>query len=203
LEPLFCVKAKMHHTHLVLDETYVPNTDKEKAVFQEMQIFMYAIMEEHLNMDKGKSLVSNYEVDNYAQSIYRELRKHGTSSTAAWLAGDTLMKYIINARYPGEWRGTSFGFVLHWQEQLAKHFTNMTKCHYRVRQHDVGDMEHALVDHGANGGICGTDMLVLEESERFVNVVGLAGHKVSQLQIVTAQASRGDNCHSPSDGFAW
>jgi hypothetical protein len=23
-------------------------------------------------------------------------------------------------------------------------------------------MEHALVDHGANGGICGTDMLVLE-----------------------------------------
>jgi hypothetical protein len=31
------------------------------------------------------------------------------------------MKYIINARYSGEWRGTSFGFVWHWQEQLAKH----------------------------------------------------------------------------------
>jgi hypothetical protein len=78
-----------------------------------MQIFMYAVMEEHLKMDKGKLLVNKYEVDNDAQSIYRELKQHGTSSTAAWLAGDTLMKYIISAKYPGEWRGTSFGFALH------------------------------------------------------------------------------------------
>jgi hypothetical protein len=56
------------------------------------------------------------------------------------------------------------------------------------RKHDVGDMEHALVDRGTNGGICGTDMLVLEGSKQFVDVVGLAGHKVRQLRIVTAQA---------------
>ena len=31
-------------------------------------------------------------------------------------------------------------------------------------------------------------MLVLEGSERFVDVIGLAGHKVSQLRIVTSQA---------------
>jgi hypothetical protein len=49
-------------------------------------------------------------------------------------------------------------------------------------------MEYSLVDRGANGGICGTDMLVLEGSKRFVDVVGLAGHIVSQLCIVTAQA---------------
>jgi hypothetical protein len=29
----------------------------------------------------------------------------------------------------------------------------MTKCYYRVGQHDVSDMEYALVDQGANGGI--------------------------------------------------
>ena len=46
----------------------------------------------------------------------------------------------------------------------------------------------ALVNRGANGGICGDDMLVLEGSERFVDVFGLAGHKVSLLRIVTAQA---------------
>jgi hypothetical protein len=79
----FVSKAKMHHTHLVLDETYVPKTDEEKAVFQEMQIFMYAVMEKNLKTDKGKSLVSKYEVNNDAQSIYHELKKHGTSSTAA------------------------------------------------------------------------------------------------------------------------
>jgi hypothetical protein len=57
-----------------------------------------------------------------------------------------------------------------------------------VGQRDVSDMEYALVDHGANGGICGSDMKVLICSERFVDVVSLAGYKVSQLCIVTAQA---------------
>jgi hypothetical protein len=32
-----------------------------------------------------------------------------------------VMEYIINGMYPGKWRGSSFGFVLHWQEQLAKY----------------------------------------------------------------------------------
>jgi hypothetical protein len=45
---------------------------------------------------------------------------------------------------------------------------------------------HSLT--GAYGGICGTDTLVLEGSKHFVDVVGLAGHKVSQLRIVNAQA---------------
>jgi hypothetical protein len=61
----------------------------------------------------------------------------------------------------------------------------MAKCHYCVGHHDVYDMEYALVDCGANGGICGSDMIVLEGSERFVDIVGLAGHNVG---IVTAQA---------------
>jgi hypothetical protein len=69
----FIAKAKTHHTHLVLDEAYVPKSDEEKAVCQEMQIFMYAVMEEHLKTDKGRSIVSKYEADNDAQSIYREL----------------------------------------------------------------------------------------------------------------------------------
>jgi hypothetical protein len=59
---------------------------------------------------------------------------------------------------------------------------------YRISQHDVATIEKALVDRGANGGICGDDMLVLEGSERFVDIFGLAGHKVSQLRTVTAQA---------------
>jgi hypothetical protein len=64
----------------------------------------------------------------------------------------------------------------------------MTKVNYRIGQHDVTTMRYALIDRSENGGICGDEMLVLEGSERFVDVSGLAGHKVSQLRIVTAQA---------------
>jgi hypothetical protein len=70
-------------------------------------------------------------------------------------------------------------------QQYSAH---VTLVHYRIGEHDVASMDQALVNCGANGGICGEDMSVLEGSERFVDVFGLAGHKFSQLCIVTAQA---------------
>ena len=87
----FAATARMHHTHLVLDETYSPKSEVEYAVFMEMQVFMYAVLEDHLKTGKGKSLVSQYEGTHDAQSIYRELKKHALSSTAAQLSGDTLL----------------------------------------------------------------------------------------------------------------
>jgi hypothetical protein len=49
----FVATTHMHHTQLVLDEGYVPKNDVEAAVFNEMQIFMYAVLEDHLKTDKG------------------------------------------------------------------------------------------------------------------------------------------------------
>jgi Reverse transcriptase (RNA-dependent DNA polymerase) len=141
----FVATAHMHHTHLILDEGYYPKTDNERAVFKEMQTFMYAVLEDHLKTDKGKSLVSHYESTRDAQSIYRELKKHALNSTAAQLSGDTLLQYITTARYPGNWRGTTYGFVLHWKEQIMKYeklelepFGDKQKL--RMLQNAVGDV---------------------------------------------------------------
>jgi len=73
-------------------------------------------------------------------------------------------------------------------EKAKARKVNMTNIFYQIGQHNIAQMKNALVDRGANGGICGNDMLVLEGSERFVDVYGIAGHKVNQLRIVTAQA---------------
>jgi hypothetical protein len=126
----FVATEFMHHTHHVLDEEYVPKTPTKIGLLQEMQTFMYAVFEEHLKTDTGKSLVSRYEVTRDAQSIYKEL-KHAKSSTAAQLSGDTLLKYITSARFPGNWRGTSYAFVLHWKEQVAHY----EKLHTYVAEH--------------------------------------------------------------------
>jgi hypothetical protein len=88
----FVATTHMHHTHLILDEAYVPKTADEKGLFAEMQTFMYAVFEEKLKTDKGKSLVSQYESTRDAQMIYAELSRHAKSSTAAQLSGDTLLK---------------------------------------------------------------------------------------------------------------
>jgi hypothetical protein len=113
--------AFMHHTHLVLDENYIPTTEKNTAIFREIQTFMYAVLEEHLKTDKGKSLVSQFESDRDAQSIYRKLKKHAKRSTVAQISADSLLQYITTARFPGNWRGMSYSFVLHWKEQVAQY----------------------------------------------------------------------------------
>ena len=141
----FIATAHMHHTQTVLDETYVPKNDLEQAVFKEMQIFMYAVLEDHLKTDKGKSLVSHYETTRDAQSIYRDLLKHALNSTAAQLSGDTMLQYITTTRYPGSWRGTSYGFVLHWKEQILKYEKLElepfgAKQKLRMLQNAVGDV---------------------------------------------------------------
>jgi hypothetical protein len=94
----------MHHTQHVLDADYKPVIATEIDLFKEMQILIYAVSKDKLKTNKGKLLVSNYETGRDAQRIYKELTKHATSSTAAQLHGDTLLKYITSARYPGNWR---------------------------------------------------------------------------------------------------
>jgi hypothetical protein len=66
----FVATAHMHHAHRVLDEGYCPSNDVDVAVFKEMQTFMYAVLNTHLQTDKGKSLVSQFEATCDAQSIY-------------------------------------------------------------------------------------------------------------------------------------
>ena len=141
----FVATAHMHHTHLVLDEAYVPRTPMDIALFQDMQTFMYAVLEEHLKTDTGKSLVSQYEMTRDAQSVYRELKKHALNSTAAQLSGDTLLQYITSSRFPGTWRGTAHSFVLHWKEQVAKYERLEVedippKQKLRMLQNAVGDV---------------------------------------------------------------
>ena len=117
----FVATAHTHHTHFILDEKYCPVTPDEKTVFKEIQVFMFAVLEEHLKTSKGKALVSMYEHTHDAQMIYAELKKHAQCSTAAQLSGDTLLQYITTPRFPGNWRGTSYDFVLHWNEQVVKY----------------------------------------------------------------------------------
>jgi hypothetical protein len=83
-------------------------------------------------------------------------------------------------------------YYLNKGETIAVHdqhySDHMTVVQYCIGQHNITTMDKALVDCGANGEICGADMLVLEGNERYVDVSGLAGHKVNQLRVVTARA---------------
>jgi hypothetical protein len=95
----------MHHTQHVLDAYYTPVTATEIGPFKDMQIFMYAVFEDKLKTNKGILLISIHDTTRDDQRIYKEFVKQATSSTAAQLYGDTLLKRITTARYPCTWRG--------------------------------------------------------------------------------------------------
>ena len=56
---------------------------------------------------------------------------------------------------------------------------------YRVRAYDT-KATVSLVDRGANGGIAGADVRVIEKLHRQVDVQGIDNHQITNIQIVTA-----------------
>ena len=45
-----------------------------------------------------------------------------------------------------------------------------------------------MIDRGANGGLAGADMMVLEITHRKINIVGIDDHELTGLNVVTAAA---------------
>jgi hypothetical protein len=98
--PGFAAIAHMHYTDKVLGETFVPISKINIDVFDEMQAFMYDILNDHLNTNKGKLLVSLFRSTLDAQGIYCELKKHALTLIKAQLLGDTLLEDIRKTRLP-------------------------------------------------------------------------------------------------------
>ena len=69
--------------------------------------------------DKGKAIVREHEDDFDAQSVYNKLKEYCTKSTKASLEASKLLSYITSARIDSSsWKGSTEGFILHWQEQV-------------------------------------------------------------------------------------
>jgi hypothetical protein len=94
------------------------------------------------------------------------------------------------------------GESIHYQGR--QYFSHMTKCHYRVGQHDVADMEYALIDRGANGSICGLICWCWRGVNALLISLDWQGTIANCYRTgIGIHPQRGGNCHIPSDGFAW
>ena len=60
---------------------------------------------------------------------------------------------------------------------------NTHKIHYSVSAHQSRNAG-SLVDHGANGGIAGNDVCIIEKSDQTVNVSGIDNHQIIDISIV-------------------
>jgi hypothetical protein len=64
----------------------------------------------------------------------------------------------------------------------------MANVHYRFHAHSAARTACAgsLIDGGANGGLCGSDVLILSETGQRCDVTGITNNAVTDLPIVQA-----------------
>ena len=62
------------------------------------------------------------------------------------------------------------------------------KVHQRYVFVRANQSTNHLVDRGANGGLAGADMRILQKTDRKINIVGVGGHELTGLGVVTASA---------------
>jgi hypothetical protein len=97
----------------ILDHTYVPTTTEDVALFAEKQKYMYAVFEQCLLTEKGKTFVCEHDQDGDAQTIFIKLQRHATQSTKALLDSSNILSYIMSARLGDvAWHDTCFHSTL-------------------------------------------------------------------------------------------
>ena len=93
-----CAQARAQDVAHVFDESYIPITPEDKALFQAKEIFMFAVFEKTLMTDQGKAFVRQHEKNAGAQLIYKALKEHAILSTKASIEASEILAYITSAK---------------------------------------------------------------------------------------------------------
>jgi hypothetical protein len=101
----------------VFNLKYKPRGSEEKDLFTLQLYYVYAIFCCNLKTDCRQKLVQDYESSQNAQTIWKELSNDAEKSMVAQLNATDLLQYTHTAQVEN-WKGTTFSFILHYQEQI-------------------------------------------------------------------------------------
>ena len=93
---------------------------------------------------------------------------------------DPLLAMVHQSIHPSDDDASDITKVL-----SAKRSRQIQVCKHYIFQH-ANHTNNQLVDHGANGGLAGSDMRVIYKTHRKINISGIDNHEVNGLDVVTA-----------------
>ncbi len=157
----------------VIDNDYIPMTPDDIALFHLQQDYLYQVFQKILATDKGKELVAKYTKQRDAQQIYRNLLAHSQISAAADVELEALDDFLQNSRLDGTWKGTTAGYVAHWQTQMHAHdeLAEEADCHTDSAKKRM--LAHAVAGIPDLASIRDTDEVFLTMAS---NVVGTSSN---------------------------
>ena len=63
---------------------------------------------------------------------------------------------------------------------------NMASTVYAISSCHAAGNKSSLVDHGANGGIAGDNVCIIDKTSKTVDIQGIDNHRINTIPIVTA-----------------
>jgi hypothetical protein len=111
-------QLQAHDLKEIFNTTYQPFDEEDKKIFTEKQCFAYALLNQIVQTDEGKSFVRQLEKEYDAQAVYKKLLNFATKSSAAKLAKDALVKFLTTTSLDSRLSGSTVGFILHWNKQM-------------------------------------------------------------------------------------
>ena len=131
----------------VLNETYVPSTADDIALFAEKQKFVYAVLESKVQTDRGKAIIRDHEHDFDAQQVYKKLKNYHLTSTKAKIESSVILSYITSAKLgDGSWNGTTEAFIINWQNQVR-----LYEKHGPPTDHFSDGQKRVMLQNAVNG----------------------------------------------------
>ncbi len=143
----FNTQAHAQDVQNVLNPKYKPTTPELIDLFKEQQKYVYAVLEKCLLTDRGKKIVREHESDYDAQKVYDKIKQHHMESTKARTNASKLLTYITSTRLGnGEWRGTTEGFIIHYQDQIRLYERLVDK-----KDHFSEGQKQVMLQNAVNG----------------------------------------------------
>ena len=120
----------------VANEAYQPNTVADRKLFSLQNDYMYTVFLQTLLTDDTKKIVRDHEETRDAQKIYADLRRFVKASPDATIFINELTQFLATDKLDGRWRGTTKGYLTHWDQKMAQyedvmlvaqHYTDLAK----------------------------------------------------------------------------
>ena len=131
----------------VLNETYVPTTSDDIALFSEKQKYLYAVLESKVLTDRGKAIIREHEHDFDAQKVYQKIKSYHLKSTKAKMESSVILSYITSTKLgDGTWNGSTEAFIINWQNQVR-----LYEKHVPPSDHFSDGQKRIMLQNAVNG----------------------------------------------------
>jgi hypothetical protein len=108
---------KTQATVPVFNDTYVPTTADDIALFQEKQKYVYAVLESKVQIDRRKAIIWDINIAFDAHKAYQKIKAYHLQSIKSKMVSSVIISYITSSKLGnGTWNGTIEVFI--WQNQV-------------------------------------------------------------------------------------